>query len=921
MKPIVSLAAAALVCACRLSADTTAPTLVSASVTPHAVDITSATRMVTATFHVTDAESGFHYGNAYLYDEGGKFVYLAFFGEGERTGGNSADGTYSIMMPVPRYSAPGTWRLEAFIRDQAGNQASFNPHDLPFPVPADVALTVQNDGVVDISAPTLDSISATPGEVDVTNVEQVVEFTLVISDAPAGFDFGFVTVARDGFPDISKAVGQEHLVSGDANSGEYHVSVTIPRGTAAGEWHYKVSLKDKAGNSYDSVSDGTLTIVNTPPPAASNFLALAVDAVQFPWSTSGGGWVIESADTYDDVDAAGSLPIPDNGTATIQTIVTGPGDLSFLWRASSEQDADFLKVSVDGGAPVQSLSGETAWTKVIMSLPPGEHTVAWTYDKNGSVAQGADRGFLDQVRFHRDSDGELPVLQSLEISPRLTDLTSGSQLVTFTIDITDDFNGLQKGRLELYDPAGGQQVSTEFDYAPDAGDLLGGKWVVTLEVPNDAGFGLWRAEIELTEAATGLTRRYGPGNEPFPGGRTEYFYAGDPEADDAEPPFVQEISVTPGAVDITAGMAKAIVTLRITDPNRGFNYGEVPVYNPDENWTGAYFFDSSNLVSGDSHNGIYQVEISVPIYGQAGTWTVGASIEDTSANRQEYPFDLDFPAGANQSFTVANSGAADVVKPAVTAISISPSDIGTTGGPADIQLTVTIVDGLSGILQAFAYFYDPADGFQGYLFDNLLEHRISGDDSSGVYQITKTLAQGSSAGRWRVRVFLRDKAGNAVFYGENAEPYPNPGDGSFNVVGSVFANYVGSFGLVGASALPAADPDNDGVPNALEALLGSSPTNAASAGAGLISTSRDATNFYLNFTIAPGLTATTAGDFLALGNGTGGAPLRVTGQTQNGLAGAWTDTLPEHVGGASYRVAIPFASGAKGFARLHFEDP
>jgi len=152
----------------------------------------------------------------------------------------------------------------------------------------------------------------------------------------------------------------------------------------------------------------------------------------------------------------------------------------------------------------------------------------------------------------------------------------------------------------------------------------------------------------------------------------------------------------------------------------------------------------------------------------------------------------------------------------------------------------------------------------------------------------------------------------------------NPGDGLFTVGGSglsVFAAYLAGFPLTGNDALPAADPDHDGLNNATEVLLGTNPNSAASAGAGLISSSRDAVNFYLNFTIAPGLTATANGDFLELGNGSGGAPLRLTGQAQAGLAGPWANVLPEHVSGSNYRIAIPIASGAKGFARLYLEDP
>jgi len=104
-------------------------------------------------------------------------------------------------------------------------------------------------------------------------------------------------------------------------------------------------------------------------------------------------------------------------------------------------------------------------------------------------------------------------------------------------------------------------------------------------------------------------------------------------------------------------------------------------------------------------------------------------------------------------------------------------------------------------------------------------------------------------------------------------------------------------------------------------MLGTNPANAASAGAGLITVTRDAGFLYLNFTIDPALTVSVAGSFLELRDGGGGAPFRLTGQTQAGPGAAWANVLPTPISASNYRIGLPLTGGSRGFARLYFEIP
>lgn len=81
------------------------------------------------------------------------------------------------------------------------------------------------------------------------------------------------------------------------------------------------------------------------------------------------------------------------------------GTVSFDWRVSSETRGDWLAFSVDDQV-VDRLSGcpplnSDCWRSVAVSLTAGRHTLRWSYEKDFSIAIGADAAWLDNVRLPR----------------------------------------------------------------------------------------------------------------------------------------------------------------------------------------------------------------------------------------------------------------------------------------------------------------------------------------------------------------------------------------------------------------------------------------------------------------------------------------------------------------------------------------
>lgn len=184
------------------------------------------------------------------------------------------------------------------------------------------------------------------------------------------------------------------IAANEPNDGVY--SWQIPAGIAVGN-NYSIRISSLSNPGVQDFSDVFFSIVSKPT------LAEALDAEAFIWSTGGNTeWFYQSGVTSDNVDAAQSGDINDDGSNYIQTSISGPGTLTFKWKVSSEADYDFLVFSVNGVEQTGSLSkisGEVDWTQRTVVLSGGVNVLKWSYVKDFSVSNGSDAGWVDQVSF------------------------------------------------------------------------------------------------------------------------------------------------------------------------------------------------------------------------------------------------------------------------------------------------------------------------------------------------------------------------------------------------------------------------------------------------------------------------------------------------------------------------------------------
>jgi len=140
-------------------------------------------------------------------------------------------------------------------------------------------------------------------------------------------------------------------------------------------------------------SNATVTVLDDNP------LRVALDASELTWTTGGDApWGWENTTSMDGVDAAVCGTLIANQSSWIETTVSGPVNVSFAYRVSSDSFwGGHLQFIVDG-AVVTDWMGEIGWTNQLQLLPLGNHILRWRYYWDRSFTGGLNMAWLDQVQ-------------------------------------------------------------------------------------------------------------------------------------------------------------------------------------------------------------------------------------------------------------------------------------------------------------------------------------------------------------------------------------------------------------------------------------------------------------------------------------------------------------------------------------------
>lgn len=334
-------------------------------------------------------------------------VPLAFFA-GE-------EGDYTVRAVLDQIDPPDT-----NLADNEGQWVFSPPHTITVSANSDYSGTVEgsglyNDGVavtisavsqpgfaftnwteagVEVSTETVYSFIASA---DRTLLANFVATQALISVACVPYSGG--TASGGG----SYACGVEAAVTAVPNTGYRFVNwLEINMAT----WGF-AEVSTNAAYTFTVSSDRMLRAVfeaiGGDDPGVTVTLEEALDTSVFTVSTDGTApWTgIVTNDAIIGGDAARSGSIGNSGSTWMSVSVSGPGTLTFWWKASTEADYDIGEFRVDDAVQA-SIDGLTDWTLVSLDLGAGSHELRWTYTKDDSEYDGDDCIWVDNVEFSEE---------------------------------------------------------------------------------------------------------------------------------------------------------------------------------------------------------------------------------------------------------------------------------------------------------------------------------------------------------------------------------------------------------------------------------------------------------------------------------------------------------------------------------------
>ena len=87
-----------------------------------------------------------------------------------------------------------------------------------------------------------------------------------------------------------------------------------------------------------------------------------------------------------------------SGYMELSVDVLAAGEITFMYKVSSEQNWDKLHFYLDGQEK-GTWSGTVEWTQFTQAVTTGHHTLKWEYTKDSSVSSGEDCAWVDDVIF------------------------------------------------------------------------------------------------------------------------------------------------------------------------------------------------------------------------------------------------------------------------------------------------------------------------------------------------------------------------------------------------------------------------------------------------------------------------------------------------------------------------------------------
>ena len=229
------------------------------------------------------------------------------------------------------------------------------------------------------------------------------------------------------------------------------------------------------------------------------------------------------------------------------------------------------------------------------------------------------RGFPTELVVNGGPDLAPPDLVEFSFDPSTIEVSAGSQNLTLKLRITDTLSGFDFGNFLIISPSGQQVISGGYNAQNRvSGNSLDGIYQVSASVPQFSEAGTWRFIQIFMKDLVGNTIALGEADLSSRGFSTQLQVVSNPQ--DLNPPSLTEFSFAPSTIDTSAAPRPVTLTLRIADAISGFDFGNFLFLSPSGQQVNSGGYNRSNRISGDAHDGIYEVTATFPQFSEVGTW-------------------------------------------------------------------------------------------------------------------------------------------------------------------------------------------------------------------------------------------------------------------------------------------------------------
>ncbi len=228
---------------------------------------------------------------------------------------------------------------------------------------------------------------------------------------------------------------------------------------------------------------------------------------------------------------------------------------------------------------------------------------------------------------------------------------------------------------------------------------------------------------------------------------------------DTFPPTFLSVSLNKTSLNTTNGPDTVRCTMQWSDDLSGVDTASCTIAAPTPP-VGATYQQQFASCSADTPsagtrlNGTFACDITLPRYSQSGTWSLmSVSARDAVGNQG---------AGFPPPTTLTVTSNPDVVAPAITAFSFTPTSVNVSSGSAVVTCNATITDALSGVnFFNCAFGADtptPSEDTHGMGCNAMAP--TTGTRNNGTWSCSITVPRYAQSGNWTASAFVFDNMNN-----------------------------------------------------------------------------------------------------------------------------------------------------------------